>query len=527
MYDYIVAGGGSAGCVLAARLSETGAKVLLLEAGYRDTHPYIRIPAGFTKLSGPRVSWGYSTVPQKHLNSRTLWYPQGRTLGGSSSINAMIYTRGQPEDYDAWASLGAAGWSYNDVLPYFKRAESNQRLADGYHGVDGPLTVSDPISPAMITRVFLRATQQVGLTYNPDFNGEKQEGVALYQTTTHEGRRTSAAVAYIRPALKRPNLTVHTRTTVTRILFDRNRAVGVEYFRDGQRAPVTAKAAAETIISSGAIGSPKLLMISGVGPADHLRSKGIVVVEDLPGVGGNLQDHIDCYTIWNCSGPYSYFGVDRYLEQARWAVQYLLFRSGPITSNIAEAGAFARVDPDSKTPDTQFHFLPAYVIDHGRARVAGYGVSLAANSLRPRSRGSVRLASADPAAHPLIDPNFFSDSYDLRIAVDAIKFAREIMAAPAFRPYIKSERMPGGAMRDDAEIEAYCRQWGKTDYHPVGTCKMGVDALAVVDPKLRVHGLEQLRVIDSSIMPLQISANTNAPTIMIAEKGADLVLGAA
>jgi choline dehydrogenase-like flavoprotein len=527
MYDYVIAGGGSAGCVLAARLSECGAKVLLLEAGYPDTHPYIHVPAGFTRLSGPRVNWGYRTVPQKHLDNRELWYPQGRTLGGGSSINAMIYTRGQAEDYDAWAALGNEGWAYRDVLPYFRRAERNQRFADKYHGIEGPLAVSDPISPIEITRTFIKAAQQVGVPFNPDFNGATQGGVGFHQTTTRDGRRGSAAVSYLRPARGRPNLMVRTRTMVTRILFEGTRAIGVEYAADGRTALERALAGVETIVASGAIGSPKLLMISGLGPAGHLREKDIAVVLDLPGVGENLQDHIDCYTAWDCSGPYSYYGTDQYLRQAWWALQYALFRNGPATSNIVEAGAFVRVDPESKTPDTQLHFLPAYVIDHGLMRLDGYGVSLYANLLRPRSRGTVRLASADPKQAPLIDPNFLADPYDRKMAVEGIRFARSVMAAPAFRPFIKSEHMPGADKKTDADIEGYCRQWGKTDYHPVGTCKMGVDPLAVVDPELKVRGIERLRVTDSSIMPLEISANTNAPSIMIAEKAADMILASA
>ncbi len=313
----------------------------------------------------------------------------------------------------------------------------------------------------------------------------------------------------------------------TRILFEGTRAIGLEYVPDGKTTPERALAGVETLVTSGAIGSPKLLMLSGIGPVNHLREKNIAVVLDLPGVGEYLQDHIDCYTAWDCAGPYSYFGTDQYVRQAWWALQYALFKNGPVTSNIVEAGAFVRVDPESKTPDTQLHFLPAYVIDHGLMRVAGYGVSLYANLLRPRSRGTVRLASADPKEPPLIDPNFLADPYDRKMAVEGIKFARSVMAAPAFRPFIKSERMPGADKRTDAELEAYCRQWGKTDYHPVGTCKMGVDPLAVVDPELKVRGIEGLRVTNSSIMPLEISANTNAPSIMIAEKAADMILASA
>jgi choline dehydrogenase len=371
MYDYVIAGGGSAGCVLAARLSESGAKVLLLEAGYPDSHPFIHVPAGFTKLSGPRVNWGYRTVPQKHLNNRDMWFPQGKTLGGGSSINAMIYSRGQPEDYDGW---GVEGWSYEEVLPYFRKAESNRRFANRYHGSDGPLAVSDPISPLPISATFIRAAQQVGLPYNPDFNGATQEGVGYHQTTTRDGRRGSAAVSYIHPAKKRKNLTVLTRAMTRRVLIEKGRATGVEYLRDGRAGVERATASEEVIVTAGAIGSPKLLMLSGVGPAAHLRALGIDVVADVPGVGENLQDHLDCYVVYDCSGPYSYYGVDQHLKQAWWALQYLLFKDGPVTTNIVEAGAFVTRDKQSTTPDIQLHFLPAYVVDHGLMRITGYGV---------------------------------------------------------------------------------------------------------------------------------------------------------
>lgn len=526
-YDYIVAGGGAAGCVLAARLSESGANTLLLEAGYPDNHPFIHIPAGFTKLSGPRVNWGFRTVPQKHLNNRDMWYPQGKTLGGGSSINAMIYTRGHYTDYDKWEAAGATGWGYDDVLPYFRKAESNTRFSNDYHGVDGPLSVSDPISPLKISSAFIKAAQEAGIPYNPDFNGAEQEGVGFHQTTTRDGRRGSASVSYLRPAMGRKNLTVVTRAQVSRIVIERGRAVAVEYRVDGSTNIERASAACEIIVTSGAIGSPKLLMLSGIGPAAHLRQHGISVAADVPGVGENLQDHLDCYTVYDCNGPHSYYGVDQRVRQAWWGLQYLLFRNGPVTTNIVEAGAFVKADPLSAIPDTQLHFLPAYVVDHGLMRIPGYGVCLYTNLLRPKSRGTVRLADANPASQPLIDPNYLSDPDDMRMAVAGLRLAREVMSSPSMRPYIKGERMPGSAMQTDKDLEAYVRQWAKTDYHPVGTCKMGTDDLAVVDPELRVRGIEGLRVCDSSVMPLQISANTNAPTIMIAEKASDLILASA
>jgi choline dehydrogenase len=526
-YDYVIAGGGSAGCVLASRLSASGASVLLLEAGPADRHPFIHIPAGFTKLSGPKVNWGYRTVPQKHLDNREMWYPQGRTLGGGSSINAMIYTRGHRSDYDRWAAGGATGWSYEDVLPYFRRAESNSRFSNAYHGVDGPLAVSDPVSPIKITSAFIKAAQEVGIPYNPDFNGAQQEGVGYHQTTTRNGRRGSAAVSYLRPARGRKNLTVLTGGQVRRVVVEKGRARAVEYRREGTSSLERADASQEIIVTSGAIGSPKLLILSGIGPSGHLGDIGVPVVEDIPGVGENLQDHMDCYTVYDCNGPHSYYGVDQYLKQMWWGVQYLLFRNGPVTTNIVEAGAFVKADPASTIPDTQLHFLPAYVVDHGMMRIPGYGVCLYTNLLRPRSRGTVRLANADPDTAPLIDPNYLSDPDDARMAIAGLRLAREVMAAPSMRPYLARERMPGEDKTSDADLAAYIRQWAKTDYHAVGTCKMGTDPLAVVDPELRVRGIDRLRVCDSSVMPLEISANTNAPTIMIAEKASDLILTSA
>lgn len=523
-YDYVIAGGGSAGCVLAARLSEDGAEVLLLEAGQADNHPLIHVPAGFTKLSGPRVNWGYRTVPQKHLDDREMWYPQGKTLGGGSSINAMIYTRGHRQDYDDWKAAGAEGWGYADVLPYFRKAEDNVRLCNAYHGVGGPLRVSDPISPLPITATFIRAAQQAGLPYNADFNGAEQEGVGYHQTTTRDGRRGSAAVSYLRPARGRANLTVLTSCRVHKIAVDGSKARGIVYtMQNGDTA--MASASREVIVTAGAIGSPKLMMLSGIGPAAHLREMGIEVVVDLPGVGENLQDHLDCYTAYALKGPHSYYGVDQYLKQAAWAVQYLLFKNGPVTTNIVEAGAFAKAGPDADRPDIQLHFLPAYVIDHGMKRVPGYGVSLYTNLLRPRSTGTVRLKSADPQDTPLIDPNYLAEPYDRRMAIEGLKLARQVMAQPEFRPWLDEEYMPGNGVQSDEALATYVRQWAKTDYHPVGTCKIGVDDMAVVAPDLKVHGIEGLRICDSSVMPNQISANTNAPTIMIAEKAADLVAG--
>jgi choline dehydrogenase-like flavoprotein len=527
-YDYVIAGAGPAGCVLATRLSaDPSVEVLLLEAGPEDKDPYIHWPVGFYKMtSGTKNSWGYETVPLAHLDGRRMWYPQGRVLGGGGSINAQVFTRGNAKDYDAWAEEGCAGWSYREILPYFRRAEDNERFSNTYHGTGGPIGVSDLISPHAMSKVFVRAAQEAGLPYNPDFNGERQEGCGLYQVTQRNGRRCSAAVAYLRPAMTRRNLTVRTGAQATRIVIERGRAVGVDYVQ-GTGEPQRARAEREVLITAGAVGSPKLLLLSGIGPADELRPLGIEPVHDLPGVGRNFQDHVDVYVISELNGPHSYNRHTRPHRQLWCAAQYYLFGCGPITSNLAEAGGFWFVDEAARSPDIQFHFLPGSGLEAGVKALGEHGCTLNSCFLRPRSRGTVKLASADPFAAPLIDPNYFAEEYDRRISIGGFRLAREIMAQPAFRPFLRAERLPGPEVQSDAELMAYARQHGKTDYHPVGSCKMGIDPMAVVDPELRVHGVAGLRVCDSSIMPQLVSCNTNAPTIMIGEKAADLVGGVA
>ena len=527
-YTYVIVGGGPAGCVLASRLSEDPlVRVLLLEAGPQDKDPYIHWPAGFYKLtSSTKNGWGYRTAPLAHLDGRRMWFPQGRVLGGGGSINAQVFTRGNPKDYDEWAEEeGCDGWSHAEVLPYFRRFEDNERFSNAWHGTGGPIGVSDPISPHRMSKVFVRAAQEAGLPYNPDFNGERQEGCGLYQVTQRRGRRSSAAVECLRPAMARPNLSVRTGAMATRILIEGGRAAGVEYAEHDGSARRTAHAEAEVLITSGAIGSPKLLLLSGIGPADELRALGIAVVHDLPGVGCNLQDHIDVYVISELSCSYSYNKHIR-LHRQLWAgIQYYAFGSGPVTSNLAEAGGFWFADPKARSPDVQFHFLPGSGLEAGVTQLCEHGCTLNSAFLRPRSRGTVRLESADPFAHPLIDPNYFAEEYDRAMSIGGLRIAREIMAQPAFRPYLRVERLPGPEVQSDAEVLAYARGHGKTDYHPVGTCKMGVDPMAVVDPELKVLGLKGLRVCDSSIMPRLVSSNTNAPTLMIGEKAADLVKG--
>ena len=524
-FDYVIVGAGSAGSVLAARLSEMPeAQVLLLEAGGADSNPYIHMPVGFFKMTGGGLTWGYRTAPQRHANNREIPYAQGRVIGGSSSINAQVFTRGCPEDYDHWAKdLGCTGWSFEDVRPLFVRSEDNDTLGGPYHGIGGPLGVSTSAAHPL-TRAFVQACQQYGIPYNPDFNGRHQAGTAPYQSTTRNGRRCSAAVGYLRPAMGRKNLTIRKDVLVSRIVVENGRAVGVEIVEGGR--PTVIRAGSEVIVSAGAIGSPKLLMLSGLGPADHLRPVGVPVVHDLPGVGQNFHDHYGVDIVHELSGPYSLDKYNKLHWKALAGLEYLLFRKGPVASTIVEGGAFWYAEKDAATPDLQFHFLIGAGVEKGVPSVpSGSGTTLNSYTLRPRSRGSITLRSANPADAPVIDPNFLADPYDVKVSTEGVRQSREIMSEPAMRRYVRKEHFPGDRARTTAELEAYVRQYGRTSYHPVGACKMGVDAMAVVAPDLRVHGIDGLRVADSSIMPRVVSSNTNAPSIMIGEKASDLVRG--
>jgi choline dehydrogenase-like flavoprotein len=524
-FDYIISGSGPAGCVLAARLTEDpDVQVLLLEAGGPDNNYLFHWPAGFAKMTKGIASWGWSTVPQRHMQGRVLWYTQAKVIGGASTINAQVYTRGNAKDYDGWRDEGGCeGWGYRDVLPYFKRAEGNERFNDDYHGVDGPLGVSMPRGALPVCDAFIRAAQQAGIPYNPDFNGRYQRGVGYYQLTQKNVRRSSAVTAYLNPVRSRKNLTVLSDALVTKIVIEKGRAVGVEALVGGK--PESFRADREVLVTSGAIGSPRLLMLSGIGPADHLRPAGVSVVHDLPGVGSNLQDHVDICVLSECTGDHSYDSVQKPHRMVMAGLQYLLFKSGPVTSSLFETGGFWYADPSARSPDIQFHFGQGSGIEAGIAKLDNAGVTLNSAFMRPRSRGTVRLASASIADAPLIDPNFWSDPYDLKISLRGLEMAREIMSQPAFRPFIKREVLPGEGLKDEKAIFDYACRMAKTDHHPVGTCKMGHDSMAVVGTDLKVHGLEGLRVCDSSIMPFLNSSNTNAPTIMIGEKAADLISG--
>jgi choline dehydrogenase-like flavoprotein len=517
-YDFIIVGGGPAGCVLARRLVDTGAvSVLLLEAGPRDWHPLLHVPAGFTRLTGTSHGWGYTTVPQKGLGGKEVWYPQGRVLGGGSSINAQLYTRGNRWDYDNWAAHGCEGWSYAEVLPYFVRAEDNSRYADVYHGQGGPLRVSDVI-PHRLTNAFVRAAQQAGMPFNPDFNGAEQAGLGFYQVTNRDGRRSSASVCYLRPVLDNPGLTIRTNTHVQRIEVRGERAVAVHV--GGERV----EAAREVLVTAGAIGSPRVLMQSGIGPAAHLKAVGIDVMVDAPHVGDNLHDHMDVFVVTECAGDYSFDRYKAWHMAAAAGLQYLLFGTGILASNICDGGGFWYADETAPAPDIQFHFLPGSGLEHGLKPIRN-GVTLNSAYVRPRSRGTVRLRSSDPKDPPLIDPNYWGDPHDVKMSIEGFRLARRIMAQPAFAEFMKGEATPGPQARTDDDIREYACRHAKTDYHPVGTCKMGAedDPTAVVTPRLRFKGIENLRVCDSSVMPFVNSSNTNAPTIMIAEKAADMI----
>lgn len=528
MFDYLIIGGGSAGCVLAARLSEDpGIQVALLEAGPPDHSVLIHCPAGMAALAQTGgANWGFETTPQPGLNGRRGYQPRGKVLGGSSSLNAMIYIRGQRQDYDQWAAEGNAGWSYEEVLPYFKKAEDNTRGADAFHATGGPLHVMDLSCPNRLGPVFVQAGRQAGFPVNPDFNGATQEGMGMYQVTQKKGERFSAAKAYLTPHLARPNLQVFTGAHTTRILLEHKRAVGVEFVQDGQTKQL--RAAREVLLSAGALKSPHLLLLSGIGPHQHLVANGIATVHDLPGVGENLHDHTDIVQVVNAPHLKETFGVSWAAVVAilRGIFDWRNRRTGLLTTNFGEAGGFVKSRPEERTPDLQFHFAVAKLVNHGRTIVRGHGYSCHVCLLRPLSRGSLRLASKDPMADPLIDPNLLGERDDVDRLIRGFKIMRTVLQQPALAGLGGQETAPSAAAQTDWQIEQLIRDRADTVYHPVGTCRMGSGPMDVVDAQLRVRGVQGLRVVDASIMPSVVSGNTNAPTIMIAEKAADLIKAA-
>ena len=522
-YDYIVVGGGSAGCVVTNRLVSAGKSVLLLEAGPADNTPFIHIPATFIRVIGSRRTWMYQTEPEPGALGRVMYVPQGRTLGGGSSVNAMIYIRGQRDDYETWRDMGCTGWGWDDVLPVFRRSEANQRLAGPYHGTNGLLRVSDTRYRHELSYAFLRAAQQVGIRYNDDFNGAAQDGVGFFQTTTHDARRGSTAATYLKAVRGSKNLTVWTEAFIEGVDLENGAASGVRFrTKDGTLHRMAARE--EVIVCAGGIGSPKVLQLSGIGPAGHLAQLGIPVVRDLPGVGENFQDHITTSVYGRTRAPVSLLGADKGLRAARHGLQYLLTRNGLLSSNVIESGGFIDTSGSGR-PDVQIHVTPTLVGDVDREPLPGHGITINPCILRPTSRGTVRLRSSNPHDRVVLNANNLTTKGDVDTLIRGLKLARRIIRAPALAAVIEKELLPSEheEIGDDV-LETHVRRISKTVFHPSGTCRMGTDDLAVVDPKLRVHGVPRLRVADASVMPTVVSGNTNAPSIMIGERCADFIL---
>ncbi len=524
-FDYVIVGGGTAGCVLANRLSADGrARVLMLEAGPRDNYIWIHIPIGYGKtMFHPVYNWGFYTEPEAEMNGRKIYWPRGRGLGGSSSINGLIYIRGQPEDFDGWAAAGNRGWGWRDVLPYFIRSEGNRRGASAMHGADGPLVCSDISAKSELIEAIIDGAGQLGVPRTDDFNGGNQEGVGYFQLFTDNGWRCSAAVGYLKPVRHRANLAVETGAQATRILFEGKRATGVEYRRGGESKRVAATR--EVILCAGSLQSPQLLQLSGIGAALLLQQFGIPVVHELPGVGENLQDHLQLRVMFKCTKPITTNDdLGSLWRKAKIGLQWLLRRTGPLAIGVNQGGLFTRVLPESTTPDIQFHFSTLTAELAGAKPHPFSGFTMSVCQLRPTSRGHVRIKSADPLAAPAMQPNYLSTEHDRSCAVASIKFARSLAATSVMQPYVLEEYRPGPRATSDADLLEFARNFGATIFHPSGTCRMGADPMAVVDDRLRVHGIASLRVVDCSIMPTLVSGNTNAAVVMIAEKASDMIV---
>ena len=526
-YDFIVTGAGSAGCAVAGRLSESGKyRVLLLEAGTKDTNPWIHVPLGYTKTyTDPRVNWMFDSEPEKELNGRTLYQPRGKVLGGTSSINGMVYMRGTPTDYDGWRQRGCEGWGWDDVLPFFKKAQDQERGPSEFHGAGGPLHVSNPVR-CMLGDAMVQAAVEAGVPANDDFNGARQEGVGYYQTTTTNRRRWSSARAYLGPAKARRNLTISTQSHTTRLLFDGTRAIGVEYQSpEGQK---TAYAKGEIVVSGGVYGSPQLLQLSGVGPGDLLQEFGVPLVRDMEGVGKHLHDHFNTYLVWRCSQKVTLNDLAASpLRKLTQGAQYVFTRSGQLSNAGIYAGAFIKSDPRLEEPDLQINMFGWSAYERLRTGIKPHPFSaftLSPVHLRPEGRGTVRIKSADPLAAPAIRFNFLASEYDFQALIYGTRFSRKIVAQAALKPFVVEEVIPGPQCQTDDDIREEIRVRGVSNLHPVGTCRMGREVDSVVDPRLRVHGIEHLRVADASIMPQVPGGNTNAPSIMIGEKCAAMIL---